>query len=880
VNLPRATMRLQFHRGFAFADACSLAPYFASLGISHIYASPIMTARPGSPHGYDVVDPTRVNPELGGEAELLRLVEELRRHDLGLIVDIVPNHMAVGSGNRWWMDVLARGRDSRYAKYFDIDWNPPNSDLRGKLLLPVLGRPYGEALESGEITLARGDDASVFMVRYFDHVFPIAAGNLAADTALDGFDPAVSQGRARLHELLERQHYRLAWWRVANDEINWRRFFDINELAALRIENDEVFEAVHATVLRLYADGVVDGLRIDHIDGLSQPEAYCRKLRARLSALDEKRPVHAPPGPAYLVVEKILARDEALPKTWLTDGTTGYDFMNQVSALQHDLAGERSLTELWHRVSGRPADFDSEEELARRQILERSFSAQRDSVVESLYAIAQSSLVTRDCSRAAIRRVLTEILAHFPVYRIYARVDHVSPSDRAVLGQAVGRARQTCLPGDKWLVTRLGEWFSGERLALDALQNGALVRFQQLSAPLCAKAVEDTAFYRYGRLISRNDVGFDARQFACSADEFHRKMKARVTDFPHTMLATATHDHKRGEDVRARLAVLSELPQEWSRAVERWIALAAAHCQSDGTGLMPSPGDLAIAFQTIVGAWPLDLRLGDRPGLDAYCQRILAWQEKALREAKLHSDWSEPSEAYERAAAEFVTWLFGGRSLLLEDIEAFARRIAPAGAANGLAQVVLKLTAPGVPDIYQGTEYWDLSLVDPDNRARVDFTVRQKSQDAALSDDLAAHWPDGRIKQFLIKRVLALRNEMPVLFSEGIYQPLEIAGPMAPHVVAFARLREDSAAIIAFCRFNARFLAADDQRALPFLQCTNTEIHIPAECCGIYSDVVQGTTLSMQHVIKAGAILGALPVAVLTRCGLKLPSKSLPTACA
>jgi (1->4)-alpha-D-glucan 1-alpha-D-glucosylmutase len=866
VSLPRATMRLQFHRGFTFADARSLAPYFASLGISHIYASPIMTARPGSPHGYDVVDPTRINPELGGEAELLRLVEELRRHELGLIVDIVPNHMAVGSGNRWWMDVLARGRGSRYAKYFDIDWEPPNSDLRGKLLLPVLGRPYGEALESGEITLARGDDASAFIVRYFEHAFPIAAGDLAADAALGDFDPAAPQGRARLHELLERQHYRLAWWRLANDAINWRRFFDINELAALRVEDDEVFEAVHATALRLYGDGVIDGLRIDHIDGLSQPEAYCRKLRARLSALDEKRPAHAPPGPAYLVVEKILARDEALPKTWLTDGTTGYDFMDQVSALQHDPAGERPLTALWHRVSGRPADFAAEEELARRQILERSFSAQRDSVVESLYAIAQSSLVTRDCSRAAIRRALAEILAHFPVYRIYARVDRVSPSDRAVLAQAVGRARQTCLPGDRWLVTRLGEWLSGERLALDVLQNRALARFQQLSAPLCAKAVEDTAFYRYGRLISRNDVGFDARQFACSAAEFHRKMTARATDFPHAMLATATHDHKRGEDVRARLAVLSELPQEWSQAVERWIALAAPHCTSDKSGAMPSPGDLAIAFQTIVGAWPLDLRLEDRPALDAYCRRIVGWQQKALREAKLHSDWSEPNETYERAAAAFVAWLFAGRSALLEEIAAFAHRIAPAGAANGLAQILLKLTAPGVADTYQGTEYWDLSLVDPDNRSAVDFAVRQKSQDAALGDGLAAAWPDGRLKQFLIKRVLDLRKELPALFSEGIYQPLETTGPMAAHVVALARYRQDSAAIVAFCRYTARFMAADDRYALPFLQCTNTAIHVPAEWCGIYSDVLQDRTLSIQPTMKASAILDVLPVAVLTRC--------------
>jgi (1->4)-alpha-D-glucan 1-alpha-D-glucosylmutase len=865
VSLPRATMRLQFHRGFTFADARALVPYFASLGISHFYASPIMTARPGSPHGYDVIDPTRVNPELGGETELLRLVEELRRHDLGLIVDIVPNHMAVGSGNRWWTDVLARGRESRYAKYFDIDWDAPKSDLRGKLLLPVLGRPYGEALDSGEITLARGDDASAFVVRYFDHVFPIAAGDLAADTALGDFDPAASQGRARLHELLEQQHYRLAWWRLANDAINWRRFFDINELVALRVEDDEVFESVHATVLRLYADGVIDGLRIDHIDGLSQPEIYCRKLRARLSALEERRPAHALQGPAYLVVEKILARDEALPKTWLTDGTTGYDFMDQVSALQHDLAGERPLTELWHRVSGRPADFDSEEALARRQILERSFFAQRDSVVESLYALAQSSLVTRDCSRAAIRRALTEILAHFSVYRIYARVDHASPSDRAVLAQAVGRARQTCLPGDRWLVTRLGAWLSGARLALDTLQNGALTRFQQLSAPLCAKAVEDTAFYRYGRLISRNDVGFDARQFACSAAEFHRKMKTRATDFPHAMLATATHDHKRGEDVRARLAVLSELPQEWSQAVERWIALAAPHCTANGTGLMPSHGDLAMAFQTIVGAWPLDLRLDDRPALDAYCRRILGWQQKALREAKLHSDWSEPNEAYERAAAAFVAWLFAGRSALLEDIAAFAHRIAPAGAANGLAQVLLKLTAPGVPDIYQGTEYWDLSLVDPDNRTAVDFAARRKSQDAALNDGLAAQWPDGRLKQLLIKRVLGLRKEMPALFSEGIYQPLETAGPMAAHVVAFARLRRHSAAIVAFCRYTARFMAADDQRALPFLQCTNTEIHLPPECCGIYSDALAGQTLSLPPTVKASVILDVLPIAVLTR---------------
>jgi len=866
VSRPRATIRLQFHRGFTFANARSLVPYFASLGVSHIYASPIMTARPGSQHGYDVIDPTRVNPELGGEAELLRMVEELRQYEMGLIVDIVPNHMAIGGGNRWWMDVLSRGRGSRYAKYFDIDWSPPDPGLAGKVLLPILSRPYGEVLEAGEITLRRaGDDQAAFAIHYFDHVFPIAAGSLAADATLVDFDPASARGHKRLHELLEQQHYRLAWWRVANDEINWRRFFDINELSGLRVEDDEVFETVHATVLRLYAHGLVDGLRIDHIDGLSQPEAYCRKLRTRLSALESRRPAAAPGGP-YLVVEKILARDEALPKSWATDGTTGYDFMDQVSALLHDEAGEQPLTELWHRVSGRPADFDSEEQLARRQILERSFSAQRDAVVESLYEMAQSSLVSRDSSRAAIRRCLTEILVHFPVYRIYARVGHASPSDRAFLAKAITRAQETCLPGDRWLVTTLGKWLAGEGLdpGLDALQNVALARFQQLSAPLCAKAVEDTAFYRYGRLLSRNDVGFDVRQFACSAAEFHRKMTARAAELPHAMLATATHDHKRGEDVRARLAVLSELPREWSGAVERWLALSAQY-QPAGTDLKPSPGDLAILFQTIVGAWPLNVAPGDELALAAYCKRIVAWQLKALREAKLHSDWSAPNEAYERTLTEFIGWLFTQPSPLLDEIASFARRVAPPGSANGLAQVLLKLTAPGVPDIYQGTDYWDLSLVDPDNRSPVDFALRQRTPDAAPASCLAAEWWDGRIKHFLIRRVLAARKERPELFSQGVYLPLETAGPMAKHVVAFARWWQNSVAIVACCRLSARLADADDPNALPFLRCTNTEIHLPQECCGNYSEVLQGRSLSLSRVMKASDIVGALPVAFLTK---------------
>jgi (1->4)-alpha-D-glucan 1-alpha-D-glucosylmutase len=367
MTLPRATIRLQLHRGFTFDDAAALVAYFAALGVSHLYLSPILTARAGSVHGYDVVDPTRVNPELGGEEALRRLVHELRRHGLGVIADIVPNHMAIGSSNPWWMDVLAHGQESRFAKYFDIDWMPEDPNLRGKVALPILGRPYGQALAAGEITLHKDKDGRGF-VRYFEHSFPLSAASTAApdQMSFDDFDPASAPGRERLNRLLDAQHYRLIWWRSANDVINWRRFFDINELAAIRVEDNEVFEAVHATIFRIYAEGLIDGLRIDHVDGLARPAEYCQKVRNRLLSLGGERPTNTPNGPPYLIVEKILGWDETLPADWQTDGTTGYDFMNEVSALQHDPRGAHPLSTLWHRTSGRSSDFASEEELARR----------------------------------------------------------------------------------------------------------------------------------------------------------------------------------------------------------------------------------------------------------------------------------------------------------------------------------------------------------------------------------------------------------------------------------------------------------------------------------------------------------------------------------
>jgi (1->4)-alpha-D-glucan 1-alpha-D-glucosylmutase len=861
MNPPLATMRLQFNSDFTFANARSHISYLASLGISHVYASPIMTARRGSMHGYDIVDPTQISPVLGGEDEFISLVEELRRYELGIIVDIVPNHMATGNENAWWMDVLAKGRKSRYAKYFDIDWNSPGADLRGKILLPILGRPLCEVLDAGEITVAYDSERGRFVIRYFDHVLPIAA-NTSGDLVA-AFNQSSQGSRERFRALLRRQHYRLAWWRTASEEINWRRFFDINDLVAIRIEDDEVFEAVHAAVFRLYAAGWIDGIRVDHIDGLAQPDAYCRRMRQRLGELERVRPAGVPQGRAYFIVEKILARNESIPIEWDVDGTTGYDFMDEASTLLHDERGEEPLGDLWRRISGRPDHFDCEEELARRQILQRSFAAQLEAAVEALYAIAQTETATRDYSRSAICRALTEILVHFRVYRIYARVGCASQADRYFLSSAVDRAGQSCARSDTPLVTMLGQWLSGARIKpeLDQLQAVALTRFEQLSAPLCAKAVEDTAFYRYGRLLSRNDVGFDPRNFASSITSFHRKMECRASLIPHAMLATATHDHKRGEDVRARLAVLSEIPGHWTRALERWLDLSASY-RSKLHG-MPSTGDAAILFQTIVGAWPDGLVKANRQGLKSYCKRLTAWQCKALREAKLYSDWAEPNETYEAAANDFLEWIFSGSPELLAEIADFARNIHAPGAAKSLAQTLLKLTAPGVPDFYQGTEYWDFSLVDPDNRSPVDFTARRTSFDA-----LTSHPPTGidhRVKQFLIARVLAARRDLPGLFSNGTYTPLKIVGAAAENFIGFARVLDGAAAITLFCRFTAQLFGGEDIQNISRLLRKDERLLVWPELQGIFTNALLDEQISIGHEVDLKLILRNLPVGLFVK---------------
>jgi (1->4)-alpha-D-glucan 1-alpha-D-glucosylmutase len=778
--IPHATYRLQFHKDFPFAAALPLVPYLKRLGISHVYASPILKARAGSMHGYDVTDHATINPELGGEMNFRALAAELRTHGMGMIVDIVPNHMAVDADNPWWMDVLENGRGSRFANHFDIDWDAQG----GKVLTAFLGKPYWEALEAGELKLAR-DDSGKLVLQYFDRMLPLRPED-------QSLDPESFSTPGALHEMLERQHYRLAWWRTANDTINWRRFFDISDLIALKQETPGVFEESHAKIFALYREGLIDGVRIDHVDGLADPAAYCRRLRSEMDELARQRP--EPDPHPYIVVEKILGAGEALPTDWGIDGTTGYDFMNEVSALQHDAAGAGPLGKLWHEISGRPAEFEPEEELARAEIVESAFEAALARTAQSFAALARLGKAAGAVSEASLRRGLVRLLQHLRVYRTYATGADASPAPGPEFDAAVNAAKAKANGTDRAAIAFIADVMRGGG-AVPENRRDAVRRFNHLSAPVAAKAVEDTAFYRYGRLLSRNDVGFNPGAFASPVAEFHRAMIGRAQSFPHAMLATATHDHKRGEDVRARLAVLSEMPEAWAQAVRSWMQMNAQHRPRE-----LDRGDEYQLYQILVGAWPLDLEVGDREGLSAFCGRVWGWRQKSLREAKLHTSWLDPDEAYEKANENFLRAILdsGDGAAFLESIASFVTRIAPAGALNGLVQAALRCTAPGVPDCYQGTEYWDLSLVDPDNRRPVDYAARRESLQHDTSPlELLAHWRDGTVKQAVIASLLNLRIRKPLLFAAGDYQPLEVRGARADKVAAFLRPAGGDALLVA-----------------------------------------------------------------------------------
>lgn len=911
--IPRATARLQLHAGFTLDDARAQLPYYAALGVSHLYLSPITQARAGSTHGYDVIDHQRVSAELGGETALRRLADAARARGLGLIADIVPNHMAAHASNPWWADVLQHGQDSAHAGTFDIDWDAPDPALRGKVLLPVLGDLYGQALAAGDIRLEHDADAGTCHIHAGGQRLPLAPGSLAGGSATSELrdelkpdlqrgltgdptrkdlarlcaacDPGTDAGRARLHALLERQHYRLAWWRTAPEQINWRRFFEISELVGVRVEDGAVFDAVHGLVLRLYREGVLDGLRIDHIDGLASPGAYLRRLRHALRQADSERKQAGLPGGAYLIIEKILADDESLDARWPTEGTTGYDFMDQVGALLHAPEAQAQLERCWVALSGDPRDATAQLRDARHRMLARHFPAERQALVRALTRIARFDLRTRDWTSPAIDRVLTALLAAFPVYRSYAEDGGRSAADAHWCRVALDQAREALGDGtaDARLLEQIDEWLGGAAqqdvadTAVTQARALALRRFQQLTPPLAAKALEDTLFYRRGPLLSRNEVGSSPTRFALPLQAFHALSAARARTHPHAMLATATHDHKRGEDTRARLAVLSEAPDEWLRMVGAWIPRLA----KPGA---PSPADRYLLLQSLVGAWPLSLsveRLDDgsaevTASVSEFLERIAQWQEKALREAKLHTSWTDPDAAYEDAARACITGLQdpGDGQALLRDIGAWALRVAPAGLVNSLTQTLLRNTLPGVPDLYQGTDLWDFSLVDPDNRRPVDYAERAallKAADAELPMDTdAAAWRSGAIKQQLIRRTLALRARHPDLFSLGDCTPLAVIGPRAAHVIAYVRRHEGRSVVAVAPPLCARALApyTEDQAAQACRYWEGTRVVLPADIdAGTLRNVLSGAQVSANAAgeMPLTALLRDCPVALCAR---------------
>ncbi len=855
-KVPRATYRIQFRKEFPFAACAAEADYLLSLGVSHVYASPILTARAGSAHGYDVVRYDQINPELGGAADFRLMAAALRNHDISIILDIVPNHVAVGGAdNPMWLDCLKHGRKSAYASWFDIDWDTPDSRLAGKLHAPFLGQPLQQVLQDRSLSLGRAADGNGHVFQYGEHVFPVRPED-DDDIVQDGL--AAWQTPEALGRLLGRQHYVLDHWRNAGDRINWRRFFDITQLAAMRMEVPAAFDAAHAVPLMLYQEGLIDGLRVDHIDGLADPAAYCLQLRAEMDARQALRPATLRHQRAWLVVEKILAPGERLPAGWDVDGTTGYDFMNEVSALQHQMDSVAVLSRHWAGISGRPASFHDEEILARRQVLEASFDGQRERLVDALVKAAGEQMDALGVTRSALRRACTDVLCAMRAYRGYVTRPRADGSPGPQIEAALARAMANSMT-DAPALALLVEVFGGRLGDLEDCAT-ALRRFNQLSAPLAAKAVEDTAFYRYGRLLSRNDVGFDADRLGLETDDFHALMKDRAAVAPSSMLATATHDHKRGEDARARLAVLSEIPETWLEACSRWQHMTNS-VAPDGL----TAGDRHMFHQMLIASWPPELQPGDADALRTLSDRLAAWWVKALREAKLRSTWSQPDQVLEQGVRTFVAAVLDPvtSGVFVNDIAAFVKRIERPAAANGLTQMALRCLVPGVPDLYQGTEFWDFSMVDPDNRRPVDFRARRQALEAGGPvSALIANWRDGRVKQAVLRSILALRRSHHQVFSGGAYVQLPVSGPRADHLVAF--LREDSGdrVLVMTARCLAGGLRSHGRITPDSGWWGNTAVSLPPGG-GRWTSVI-GPELTDDHEVLAADVLQVLPLGIWT----------------
>lgn len=748
-RVPRATYRLQFHQGFRLNDAVNLIPYLNELGVSHVYASPLLKAQPGSMHGYDVCDPTQLNPEIGSEDELARFSVALREAGMGLVIDTVPNHMGIGGPeNRWWWNVLTHGPRSPFARYFDIDWDTPDPRTRGKVLMPVLGDRYGAVLERRELKAGREGNTPV--LRYFDHQFPLDPASISDEL---NSDPPIDI----LHQLIWKQHYRLAYWRHGDAELNYRRFFNITTLAALRIEQKDVFEHTHCRIFEWWQRGILDGLRIDHPDGLRDPEEYLERLRDRMPD-------------AWIVVEKILGPKEPLRSSWPVEGTSGYDFINRAGGLFVDRSHEERMTAFYVEFTAGSEQMNARGN--KRLVLAEMFVAEVDRLVRLLFELSARDWRYTDLSPEELRAGISELVACFPVYRTYIRAQskNTDTADAAEINAALKLARAAGADIEPAVLDLL------EQVLLLQLDGSAArefaMRFQQLTAATMAKGIEDTAFYRFNRFVALNEVGGDPEQFGTDVEAFHAVSAEMQRNWPATMLGSSTHDTKRSEDVRARLYVLSEIPEQWSAAVRHW-SNSNEHRRRGG---FPDRNTEYLFYQTLVGAWPISI------------ERIVAYMEKAVREGKQHTTWTNPNSDYERAVREFVEGALSDEAFV-RDVDAFVAAIVEPGQINSLSQTLLKLTAPGVPDIYQGTELWDFSLVDPDNRRPVDFEARRCLLDELGTLSVDAIWArrnEGLPKLWLIRQALGMRRSHGDWFM-GAYEPLHAGGTKAAHVIAFLR---------------------------------------------------------------------------------------------
>lgn len=835
-RLPRATYRLQLNAGFTFADARRVVPYLADLGISDLYLSPILKARKGSAHGYDVVDAVALNPELGSEDDFAALHRDAAARGLGFLLDIVPNHMAASDENVWWMSVLENGPHSRFLHYFDIDWSPVTTrgQTVNKVLLPILGKPYGDALESHEIQL--GFDVDGFFFRYYDKRLPLAPQSynrvlrdcvdslpqegvaielrelIEGDTTVpnskflketlwriyeqdatfrESLDRTIEQFNSdvdAIDDILDRQWYRLAYWRIASQKINYRRFFDVTDLVGVRVENPEVFEARNRRIVELITEGKISGLRVDHIDGLYDPIGHMRKLQLRLS--ETGSPLAAGRGPNrsspvngerrtanfYIVVEKILARGEDLPCEFPVSGTTGYDFLDSLNAVFVDSNGLKKLDSFYRTFTGISESFADICYEKKKQVIQELFSGEMRSLGKKLSAMAMADRNARDFAPVDLTTALTEVTACLGVYRTYMRDGAPSAADRRCIDEAIACARErsgTSLDVrlfvflERVLLLDPPGYIASEREEWLAF----VMRWQQFTGRVMAKGVEDTAFYNYNRLVSMNDVGGDpGREDFDGLEEFHARNRKILERWPDTLNATSTHDTKRSEDARARINVLSEIPDVWARQVRRWSKMNA-HLRRDG---IPQPNEELLLYQTLIGMWPLD-----EEELSSVHDRLRPYLEKAAREAKTHTSWIAPNAAYEEALLAFGNAVLNHHDFC-EDFQKFQKRIAFYGAVNALSQLVLKATSPGVPDFYQGTDLWDLSLVDPDNRRPVDYERRaamlQKIKAAGDRLDLATllrRWHDGRVKMFVTWKLLDLRARRAEVLQHGAYEALD-----------------------------------------------------------------------------------------------------------